>query len=278
MRKITITDTTLVHAALMHNCGLTFMQKTDVARLLDKIKVDIIEMENMANPKVDNLLVKSIVSGLENSRISVPVALGETVVPVAGALETAKGYRLRVSAPLSAVRMEYIYHKKPAAIKDMTLASLNACRKYTSDIEFCADDATRSDREFLYEMIKVAIENGATTVTLCEEAGWMLPEEFGDFVKEVRENVPELEGVNLAVRCSDDISLANALAQAAISAGVSEVKTCAPRHGVTELSGLVKLLERRGESLGAGCDVTNVNIASTVEKIQDMFNLAKEED
>ncbi|MBQ0042932.1 MAG: hypothetical protein KBS85_06420, partial [Lachnospiraceae bacterium] len=175
MNGIKISDKTVKQLSASKDFSLSFKEKIEVAKLLDKLCVDVIELDEMKNQRVDPLLVKSIVTAVKYSTVAVPVALGTDAAIVANALAEAKKFRLQVAAPASSVRMEYVYHKKPAAILEAVKTTVADCRKYTDDVEFIADDATRSDMSFLSEMINAAIEAGATTVTLCDDAGSMLP-------------------------------------------------------------------------------------------------------
>lgn len=265
MSTIKITDRTLVQSSL------SFKGKIEVCKLLDRLKLDVIELGLIENIKVDSLLVKSLVNASKESIIAVPVALGENGEKESAALKDAESYRLQVIAPVSSVRMEYVFHKKPAAIKELVEATVENCKKYTADVEFRADDATRSDMSFLVEVIKAAVAKGATTVTLCDDAGCMLPDEFGNFVKDVIEQAGLGEDVTLAVCCSNDIAMADACAVAAIKNGAKEVKTSAAGQNITDLASLVKVIAGKGDYFDATTRATSVNIKNAVGKIQDIL-------
>ena len=106
------------------------------------------------------------------------------------AVSAAKHPRLHVIAPTSTVRMEYSAGMKPDKLAEAVAESVRRCREKCGDVEFSADDATRSDMDFLCRVVKSAIAAGAGTVTLCDSASAMLPQEFGAFVRSVRERVP----------------------------------------------------------------------------------------
>ena len=113
------------------------------------------------------LRVKSIAMAVKESIVAVPVQLNaESVANVWNAVSQAKHPRLQVCAPVSSVQMEYLYHKKPDAMKAAICDTIAACGKVCKDVEFVADDATRSDPAFLYDVIAAAIEAGAKTVTV----------------------------------------------------------------------------------------------------------------
>ena len=184
MNTIRVCDSTIRKLSNGKDNSLSFKEKLEVAKLLDKLCVDVIELDEIRSGKADSLLIKSVVTAVRNSIIAVPVALGTDPAPTAKALAEAKRFRLQVVAPGSSVRMEYVYHKKSAAIVEMVKSTVEECRKYTEDVELLIDDATRGDMAVISEMVNAAIEKGATTVTFCDDAGTMLPEEFATFLEE----------------------------------------------------------------------------------------------
>jgi 2-isopropylmalate synthase len=199
MRQIVISDATMKQTS--DDLRLTFKEKIELAKILDKLGVDLIELDAIKSLRIDSLLIKSIVSAVSNSRIAVPVELcnDENVEKTWAALKNAKNPRLQVCASTSAVQIEYLFHKKPEAMLDAISQTVAACRKLCSDVEFVAGDATRSDSDFLASAIEAAISSGATTITLCDTAGTMLPSEFVEFIRNQYSAVPKLSDVILGV-------------------------------------------------------------------------------
>ena len=181
---------------------LTFKEKIELSKLLDKLGVSVIELEPIQQSKIDALRIKSIAAAVRNSIIAVPVALNaESVAMTWNALKEAKRARLQVCAPVSSVQMEYLQHKKPDAMLSAIRDTIVNCCAVCADVEFVADDATRSDPAFLYQAVSAAIESGARTVTVCDTAGKFLPDEFAAFVADLYANVPALASVRLGVGC-----------------------------------------------------------------------------
>ncbi len=200
------------------------------------MRLSVVELEGIQQPKIDSLRIKSIAAIVKNSIVAVPVGLSEEQVEMVWtALQEAKHPRLQVVVPVSPVQMEYLFHKKSSAMLEETEAAITACRKRTEDVEFVADDATRSDPDFLYRMIRMAIHAGARLITVCDTAGAMLPNEFSAFLDEIYQNVPELSQVELGVSCSDALSMADACAIAAVCRGAVEVKAAAYRVDAVSL-------------------------------------------
>lgn len=256
MKSISITDITMKQSGRAADFSLSFREKIELVKLLDRLGLAVIEIHAIANPKIDSLLVKSIGAAVKNSTVALPVALDAENVQMAwNALREAKFPRLQVPAPVSAVQMEYLANKKPAAMVKAVEETIRACAACTSEVEFIADDATRSDPAFLYEILGRAIAAGAGIVTVCDTAGTMLPDEFGAFVNSLYENVPGLRDVTLGVSCSNELALADACAVAAIRAGAQEIKTAAYCLNTVNLENLAKLLAAKGASFDAACGV-----------------------
>ena len=254
MKNIRISDITMRQAD--KNFSLSFKEKIELCKLLDKLNVSVIELEEIRQAKIDSLLIKSVASAVKNSILAVPVVLSqESVDETWNALKLASKPRLQVCAPVSSVQMEYLYHKKPAAMLDAIRETVAACKAVCPDVEFVAEDATRSDDGFLFEAINAAISAGADTVTVCDTAGAMLPDEFAAFLQNLYANVPALQEVSLGVSCSDGLSMADACAIAAVRCGAQEIKAAACRVNVVSLPNVAKALSVKGSAFDATCPV-----------------------
>lgn len=260
VRTIKIVDISLRESEQLFQSRLSFKQKIEMAKLLEKLRIDIIETGPVTETPADAVLVRTLCSSLEHSVVSVPVSLNkEDIQRAAAALAKAKKARLNLIVPASTVQMEYIYHLKaetvPAQVRDMVALCASLC----PDVEFTAEDATRSDSDFLSSMLEAAIEAGAKTVTLCDTAGEKTPEELLSFLSAVRAKTPALETVQLSVHLRDNLGLAPASALAAVTSGISQVKTaCGMSTGHLTLEQFLNILKVRGEALqiASGANVT----------------------
>ena len=265
MNKIRISDVTMKQTG---DISLSFKEKIELSKLLDKLGVSVIELEPIDQVKIDSLRIKSVAQAVKDSILAVPVALNaESVQLTWNALKEAKKARLQVCAPVSPVQMEYLFHKKPEAMLNAIRDTLAECCKVCSDVEFVADDATRSDPAFLYEAVRTAIAAGAKTVTVCDTAGAMLPNEFTAFLRELQANVPELKDVCLGVSCSDGLSMADSCAIAAVRYGAGEIKAAAYRLDVASLPNVTKVLSAKGEFYNATCSVNTTNLKRITSQI-----------
>lgn len=266
MRQIRISDLTMKQTG--KNFSLSFREKIELAKLLDNMGVSVIELEGVGESRTDALRVKSVAAAVKNSTVAVPVALRqENIEGVWNALKSARHPRLQVFAPVSSVQMEYLYHKKPEAMLEEIRRSICACKALCSDVEFVADDATRSDPAFLSSVITAAIEAGAATVTVCDSAGTMLPGEFARFIAGLYEAVPALHSVCLGVSCSDNLALADACAIAAAEQGAGELKTAAHPIGAASLANVAKILAARSDIIEASTSVSVAQLSRSMNQI-----------
>ena len=272
MKSIRISDVTMKQAA--EGFSLSFKEKIELAKLLDKLGVSVIELEGIQSSRIDSLRVKSIAAAVQDSTVAVPVTLdAENVQVVWAALQQAKHPRLQVCAAVSSVQMEYLYHKKPAAMLTAISETVAACKALCADVEFIADDATRADAGYLVSAMEAAVAAGATTVTVCDTAGTMLPAEFARFIAQL----PASQGVALGVSCSNTLAMADACAIAAVAENATELKTAAYPLNTASLANLAKLLDARGDGFGEGvtCGVRTTQLSRIIDRITAMCQTGK---
>ena len=274
MKVIQISDVTMKQAA--EGFSLSFKEKIELAKLLDRLDVDVIELEGIQNSRIDSLRIKSIAAAVTGSTVAVPVRLdAESVQEVWSALQQAKKPRLQVCAPVSSVQMEYLFHKKPEAMLTAISATVAACKALCADVEFVAEDATRSESRFLQQALETAIAAGATTVTLCDTAGTMLPAEFSRFIRALYDAVPGLQNITLGIACADTLSMADACVIAAAAEGAGELKTAAYPLDNASLASIAKLLAAKGEALNVSCGVSVTQLSRIIDQIAWMCQSGK---
>ena len=273
VKRVLISDITMKQKS---SAILTFKEKIELVKMLDRLGTDIIEVDAIRKVKADSLCIKSLGDAVKNSIIAVPAASDKESIDITWeALSRAAHPRIQIEEPVSLVQMEYILHAKPAAVKERIKEAVSYAASYTGDVEFLALDATRSERAFLYEVLGEAIAAGASTVTVCDTAGLMLPEEFRKFIKEVRENVPGLEKVSLGVVTSDTIAMADACSVEAVIAGADELKTAIHPDGTASLDHIAGLLALKGEECGASTGIRNVEMKRIRDRVFKMFHSSR---
>ncbi len=257
MKTVKIYDMTL-REGVSKNMLFSFREKIDIAKELDRLKVDVIEVAPIENEKADTLLIKSIATAVKHSSVSATV--GKTVESVElawNAVSSAVKPRLHVVLPVSVVQMEYISSMKAPAMLALIGELVAKCREYTEEVEFTAVDATRADGKFLSSAINTALEAGAKYITLSDTSGTMFPDEISEFLQKTVESVPALNNVEYTVQCSNELRMASACAVSAVKSGASSIKTTIKGVSTPTLDAVGHTIALRGESLGI---MSNINI------------------
>ena len=214
--KIEIFDRTLCR----DDRTFSFKEKIEIARQLEKLKVDTVEIGEIDNIKRDTLLVRTVASFVKDAVLSVAGGFSkEEIDNAVNALNTAKKPRIRIELPVSTVGMEYTCHKKAPKMLEYIKELVGYASEKCSDVEFCAVDATRAETDFLKEVIATAYSAGAKIVTICDTAAEMLPDNFGEFIKELK-----TDG-EIGIMCDNKNGLAVADAVIAIKNGANIIKT-----------------------------------------------------
>ena len=268
MRDIRVSDITMREAAASKALSLSFKEKLEIVKILDRIGVAAIEVEGIESSKVDSLRIKSIASLVKNSTLAVPVEMDdENIEAVWNAAKGAKSVRLQVEAAVSPSCMEYIQRKKADALIDDAAAAVAKCAELTDDVEFVAIDATRTDVAYLAKVIAAVTRAGAKTVTVCDAAGTMLPEEFAQFLAELFEAAPELADIDLGISCSNNLNMADACAVAGVRAGAALVKATSYPMGVIALDNVAMILGAKADALNAQCHVRVTELKRAMSQI-----------
>lgn len=277
MREVRISDVSMKLFSNSKEVSLTFKKKLELAKLLDKLSVAVIETEGIEQEKVDSLRIKSMASAIKNSVLAVPLTDISTACAdlTWASLKEAKNPRLQVVAAVSPAQMEYIHHMKADKMLTKVTETISYCKTLTDDVEFIADDATRSDVEFLYKIVAAAIEAGATTITVSDAAGTMLPAEFTEFINGLYENVAALNDVTLGISCSNDLSMADACAVAGIVRGAGEVKTSVYPLSCISLPNIARIIANKEDVCNASCSVRTTELKRVCAQIQWLVEVGR---
>jgi len=270
VRKISLSDITMNGADGFNGETMSFRQKIEFSKLMDRLGVSAIETHPISVLKADSLLIKSLASAIKNSILTVPVDFmdPESVDVAWNAVRLAVHPRLQVTVPVSTVQMEYKCHKKPEAVISMISDCIGRCLSYCRDVEFIAEDFSRSDRTFLKSAVMAAVESGAGLVTLKDVAGILFPNEFSDEVRAVKEYLPD--SVRLGVWCSNDIYLADSCSILAAKSGADEVKVCTHKNNTTYLKHFCRILEAKPDYCSVTTDVNLTEMDRVVAQANEM--------
>ncbi|MBO5408820.1 MAG: hypothetical protein J6A61_05455 [Clostridia bacterium] len=221
MRTINVTDITLKKLSEDRAISLLFREKSKIASCADILGASAIELPAVKNLREDTIIYKTIAQNVQNAILSIPVGFEkEGVADAWECMKEAEQPRLQVELPVSTLQMEYTYHVKQAVMLEKIAELTKEAKTYCNDVEFSALDATRADAEFLILAAKEAEANGATLVTVCDNAGQSTPEEIAALVATVKEAV----NIPVYVQVSDRINLGVACAFAAITSGADGIK------------------------------------------------------
>ena len=272
MRTLKFIDMTLRQAANARGRELSFKEKLEVARSLDRLKADTIELAPISDSKADQLANRTIAS-MVVTRISAAVdILVGNIEQTWESVKPAKKPKLNIIAPVSTVQMEYMCHKKAGAMLELITESVKKARFYTEFVEFSAEDATRAEPEFLYKALNAAIDAGAYKITVCDTAGIMMPDEFGTFVREIMENVPGLKDIELYVEIRDTINMAVACAAQAVREGAVGVKCTALPNGYPTMEELAEFVAVKGNDLDITTQVRVTELHRAVGQLKRILD------
>ena len=268
MKDIRVSDITMKEAATSKTLSLSFKEKLEIVKILDRIGVGSIEVEGIESSKVDALRIKSIASLVKNSRLAVPVKMDDqNIEAVWNAAKGAKSVRLQVEAAVSPSCMEYIQRKKADNLVADAAAAAAKCAQLTDDVEFVAIDATRTDVAYLAKIIEAVINAGAKTVTVCDAAGSMLPDEFAEFISALIQAAPQLNDITLGISCCNNLNMADACAVAGVMAGASLVKATSYPMDVIALDNISRILAAKADALDSQCHVRVTELKRAMNQI-----------
>ena len=237
-------DTTLRDGEQSPGCSMTTQEKLTMAHALEDLGVDIIEAGFAMASEGDFAAIATITQAIRGPKIaSLARAKQEDIEMAARAIQFAERPRIHVFLASSDLHLEYKLKISRQEALDRTAESVRLARSLVDDVEFSPEDATRSDRDFLVEMVRLAIEAGATTINMPDTVGYTTPEEYARMFRDVRERIPavDAQGIILSSHCHDDLGLAVANSLAAIEAGARQVECTI--NGIGERAGNAALEE-----------------------------------
>ncbi|WP_029894062.1 2-isopropylmalate synthase [Desulfohalovibrio reitneri] len=223
--RVHIFDTTLRDGEQSPGATMNHNEKVRLARQLERLGVDVIEAGFPAASKGDFEAVQAIARSLEKPIVAgLCRSLPADIERAWEAIKDARRPRIHTFLATSPIHMEFKLGKTPEQVLEMARAAVRTARNFTDDVEFSAEDASRSDREFLARVAEAVIEEGATVVNIPDTVGYAQPQEFGDLIRYLRENVPNADKATFSVHCHNDLGLALANTLAAIDNGARQAE------------------------------------------------------
>lgn len=253
-KRIHFFDTTLRDGEQSPGCSMNVAEKLRMARQLSILGVDIIEAGFPVASRGDRTAVECIAREVRGPRIAALArALREDIEIAAHAIEHANLARLHVFLASSDLHLECKLKISRAQALAQTHEAVLLARRYCDDVQFSPEDATRSDRDFLCEMVQIAVNAGATVINVPDTVGYALPIEYAGFFTMLRERISGIEAVTLSAHCHDDLGLATANALAAIGAGARQtectINGIGERAGNAALEEIAAAMKVRGDQM-----------------------------
>ena len=277
--NVIIFDTTLRDGEQSAGIGLTTQEKLVIARQLDRLGVDVIEAGFAASSPGDFEAVQAIAREVRRPIIaSLARCVLSDVDAAWNAIKDAERPRIHVFISSSDVQIMNQLRKNPEEVLDMAIASVERAKSYCDDVEFSPMDATRTDIEYLYTMLESAIAAGATTINIPDTVGYVMPWEFRERIRLIKENVPNIDKATLSVHCHNDLGQAVGNSLAAVAEGARQVEGCinglGERAGNAALEEVIMALETRKDLYGVSTNVNTRQIYRTSRLVSDITGFA----
>ncbi len=266
--RVYIFDTTLRDGEQSPGISLGTREKLEIAEQLQKLKVDVIEAGFPATSKGDFDAVCQIAKKIREPVIcALARALPDDINTAWEAIKEAENPRIHTFISTSDIHLAYQLKKSRQEVKQLAVDAVRLAKRHTSDVEFSPMDATRSDVDYLCEVLEAVIREGATVVNIPDTVGYAIPEEFGDLIRTLMEKVPGIENVLVSVHCHNDLGLAVANSIAALKSGARQVE-CAinglgERAGNASSEEIIMALKVRKDLLGFETGIKTEEISRT---------------
>src|SRR5512147_2342962 len=240
--RVVIFDTTLRDGEQCPGATMTHEEKLEVAELLDAMGVDIIEAGFPIASEGDFAAVHEIAKRSKNSVIcGLSRAAFKDIDRCAEAIKPAKRKRIHTFISTSPVHMKYKLQKESHEVYEMVIGQVTRARGHTDDVEWSAEDATRTEHDFLCRCVEAAIKAGATTINIPDTVGYTVPEEYFALIKMLRERVPNSDEGRFSVHCHNDLGMAVANSLAGVNGGARQIECTI--NGIGERAGNAALEE-----------------------------------
>ena len=264
--RLIIFDTTMRDGEQSPGASMTKDEKLRIARALERMRVDVIEAGFPASSNGDFEAVRAVANTIKDSIVcGLCRANDRDIQRGIDALTGAKAWRIHTFIATSALHMEKKLRMTPEQVLDQTRLSVRYARNACPDVEFSPEDGSRSDFDFLCRVLEVAIAEGATTINMPDTVGYAVPQQFGEFIRKLREKIPNSDKALWSVHCHNDLGMAVANSLAAVQIGGARQVECTinglgERAGNTSLEEVVMAVRTRADffKLAVGLDTTQI--------------------
>jgi 2-isopropylmalate synthase len=268
MEHVTIFDTTLRDGEQSPGASMNTAEKIRLATQLEKLGVDVIEAGFPAASPGDFEAVQAISKKIKNIQVAGLARTSKEDIDLAwGAVKDASNPRIHTFIATSDIHMKHKLQMDRDQVIQTTIESVRYAKDLTDNVEFSAEDASRSDRDYLCKVFEAAIDAGATTVNIPDTVGYAMPDEFGELVAYVRAHTPNIHKAIISVHCHNDLGLATANTLAGIKSGARQAEVTlngiGERAGNTSLEEIVMSLHTRRGILDLNTGIITTEIYPT---------------
>ncbi len=274
--KLIIFDTTLRDGEQCPGASMHPEEKLAIARMLDRAGVDVIEAGFAASSKIDFEAISLIAQSMQNAKVcSLSRAVESDILASAEAVKNCKhGGRIHVFLATSPIHREFKLKKSKEQILEMIEQSVKFARNLCADIEFSAEDATRTELEFLTKCVEVAIKAGATTINLPDTVGFATPKHIQKMVEYIKKNANGIEKAIISMHCQNDLGLATANTLAGVEAGARQVELTingiGERAGNTAFEEVIMAIKTRSD-IFHNIDISHIN-TKLIKPLSDLVS------
>jgi 2-isopropylmalate synthase len=275
--RVFIFDTTLRDGEQVPGCQLNTIEKVEVAKVLEQLGVDVIEAGFPISSPGDFKSVVEISKAVTWPVICALTRAVEKDIDIAAeSLKYAKRGRIHTGIGTSPYHIQSKFNSNPDAIIERAIAAVKYAKKYVEDVEFYAEDAGRSDNVYLARVVEAVIKAGATVINIPDTTGYCLPSQYGEKIKFLMENVPNIHKAILSTHCHNDLGMATANSIAGVMNGARQVEVTingiGERAGNTALEEVVMIL-RSHKELDLHTNINSKNIYKTSRLISSLMNM-----
>ncbi|MCB0655544.1 MAG: 2-isopropylmalate synthase [Saprospiraceae bacterium] len=247
--RIQIFDTTLRDGEQVPGCKLNTSQKLELAEVLEHLGVDVIEAGFPISSPGDFKSVEEIGKLIKNATVcGLSRSVEKDIEAAAAALKYARYPRIHTGIGTSESHIRYKFKTTPDQILERAVAAVKFAKRFVEDVEFYAEDAGRTDNEFLARVIEAVVGAGATVLNIPDTTGYCLPEEYGAKIAYLRDNVKGIDKATLSTHCHNDLGLATANSIAGVQNGARQIECTingiGERAGNTALEEVVMILKQ----------------------------------
>jgi 2-isopropylmalate synthase len=275
--QVQIFDTTLRDGEQVPGCKLDTKSKLILAERIDILGADIIEAGFPISSPGDFKSVVEISKIVKNASVCALSRANERDIDVAAeSLKNAKKPRIHTGIGTSEIHIKHKFNSNKESIIELAKKSVSHAKKYVYDIEFYAEDAGRTDNDFLAKVCEEVIKSGATVLNIPDTTGYCLPEEYGDKIKFLINNVNGIENVTISCHCHNDLGLATANSIYGVINGARQIECTingiGERAGNTSLEEVVMILKQHS-NLGLYTNINSKLLNDTSQKVSDLMGM-----